>query len=151
MSVGQIARDGDEVVSANKGARIQRVAQLMKDNSVGSVVIEDDDEPVGIVTDRDLTLHVLANNKNPETLIAADVMSDDLITVSSEDNVFTLCAQMRQHHIRRVPVVDDDGTIAGFTALDDIIVCLEDEIDKIEQISNDLAGVIEAASPTFGR
>jgi signal-transduction protein with cAMP-binding, CBS, and nucleotidyltransferase domain len=147
MSVSQLARQAEDVVSTNRSARIQEVANKMRDKQVGSVVVERDGKPEGIVTDRDLVMEVIAHNRDPDALIVADVMSNSIITAKNSDSVFTLCSKMREHGIRRVPVIDEDGTTDGIIALDDIIVCLEDEIDKIEQISNDLAGVLSAESP----
>jgi CBS domain-containing protein len=172
MPLTHLARDEDELVTATEDATVPELARLMRDETVGSVIIEGQDkpgvimtergprrqagepkpngEPIGIVTDRDLVVDVLADDRDPASLTAGDVMSRDPITVGEDDNVFTLCASMRQHDIRRVPVVDDAGKMTGIISLDDIIVRLEDEIDKIEQISNDIAAVIESESPPLG-
>jgi CBS domain-containing protein len=169
MPLTHLARDKEELVTATADATVGELARLMRDETVGCVLIEGQDkpgvimtergprrqagnpepngEPVGIVTDRDLAMEVVAENRDPEGVTAADVMTESPVTVGEDDNVFTLCAQMRQHDVRRVPVVGEDGKLTGIVSLDDIIVRLEDEIDKIEQISNDMAAVIESESP----
>jgi CBS domain-containing protein len=169
MPLTHLARDKEELVTATAEASVRELARLMRDQMVGCVLIEGQDkpgvimtergprrqagnpepngEPIGIVTDRDLAVKILAEDRDPDGLTAGDVMTESPVTVGEDDNVFTLCAQMRQHDVRRVPVVDDDGKMTGIISLDDIIVRLEDEIDKIEQISNDMAAVIESESP----
>jgi CBS domain-containing protein len=172
MPLKHLARDEDELVTATEDATVPELARLMRDETVGSVINEGQEkpgvimtergprrqagepepngEPVGIVTDRDLVVDVLADEREPRSVTAGDVMTPDPVTVEEDDNVFTLCARMRQHNVRRVPVVDAAGKMTGIISLDDIIVRLEDEIDKIEQISNDMAAVIESESPPLG-
>jgi CBS domain-containing protein len=114
----------------------------MKEESVGSVIIEDDDRPVGIVTDRDLVVSVLEPRSDPSEVTAADVMTGTPVTVGLEEGIFDAIEVMNEHSIRRLPVVDSDGDIAGIVTLDDLVVMLTDELD-------DLSGIIEAESPPY--
>jgi CBS domain-containing protein len=97
---------------------------------------------VGIVTDRDLTLDVLEPRADPDELTAADVMTEHPTTVGEDDGVFEVTKAMFEAKVRRLPVVDDEGTLAGIVALDDFLVLFTDEL-------NGLAGVVEAESPPY--
>ncbi len=114
----------------------------MKEEEVGSVVIEADGKPVGIVTDRDLTLEVLEPRRDPTETTAEEVMTETPTTVNSDDGVLDATATMYEKGVRRLPVVDSDGALTGIVTLDDLLVLLTDELD-------DLVGVIEAESPPY--
>lgn len=95
---------------------------------------------MGIVTDRDLTLDVLEPRADPDELTAGDVMTEHPTTVGEDDGVFEVTKATFEAKVRRLPVVDDEGTLAGIAALDDFLVLFTDEL-------NGLAGVVEAESP----
>jgi CBS domain-containing protein len=114
----------------------------MKEERVGSVVIEEDDRPVGIVTDRDLTLEVLEPRANPKEVTAGDIMTADPATAHVDDGVFDVIRDMVGASARRMPVVDDGGQIVGIITLDDFLVLLADELQG-------LTDVVEAESPPY--
>ena len=118
------------------------LATVMSEEEVGSVIIEDDHRPVGIVTDRDLVVEVLEPRADPREVTAEEVMSSDPTTVHEDAGVFEVTEQMYGAAVRRLPVVDDEGAIAGIVTLDDLLVLLTDEL-------NGLAGVVEAESPPY--
>jgi CBS domain-containing protein len=140
MPIKDVARTN--VVTAHRTQSAGNVATVMKEERVGSVIIEDDDKPVGIVTDRDLVLDVLEPRSDPSTVTAADIMTKTPVTVDLDEGLFTAIEEMHGHLVRRLPVVDEDGNIAGIITLDDLVVMLTDELDN-------LAGVIEAESPPY--
>lgn len=110
-------------------------------HSVGSVVVERNDEPVGIVTDRDLALEIIADGADFTDMTARDVMARDPTTVDADDGIFEVCRLMRKQGIRRLPVVDD-GKLTGIVTLDDLMVLLDDEM-------SDLSEVIRSESPSW--
>ncbi len=114
----------------------------MKEENVGSTIIEDDGRPVGIVTDRDLVMEVLEPREDPTEVTAEDIMTETLTTVQADDGVFEATETMYEQSVRRLPVVDSEGSTAGIVTLDDLLVLLTDEMDN-------LAGVIEAESPPY--
>ncbi|MBX0295684.1 CBS domain-containing protein [Haloarcula nitratireducens] len=140
MPIRDVARTS--VKTAHREQSAGNLATIMKEEAVGSVVIEDDDRPVGIVTDRDLTLQVLEPRRDPTEVTAEDVMTETPTTVDTEAGILEATAKMYEHAVRRMPVVDDDGTVAGIVTLDDVLVLLTDELDN-------LVGVIEAESPPY--
>jgi CBS domain-containing protein len=140
MPVIDVART--DVMTANREQSAGNLATVMKEEDVGSVIIEDDGKPVGIVTDRDLVLEVLEPRRDPTEMSAADVMTASPVTVSDDEGVFEATAKMFEHAVRRMPVVDDAGAVAGIVTLDDFLVLLTDELDN-------LAGVVETESPPY--
>ena len=120
----------EEVVTAEPDTPIRTVVAQMAERDVGSVVVVDDDEPVGILTDR---MIALALEDQPETdeMRATDLMSDDPITADTSTDVFQTLQLMRDEEIRRLPVVDDESSLQGIVTLDDALVLLGSELDKL--------------------
>ncbi len=140
MPIQDLARD--DVVSASPETSVSELSRQMRDESVGSVVITNDDQTVGIVTDRDLTTRVLAEEANPNDQTAEDVMSTDLCTVSPESGFYEAAQTMSEHGVRRLPVCTDDGKLAGIITADDLTELLADEQQQ-------LAAVIQAQRPSY--
>lgn len=139
MPISDIARSG--VVTAGPDATAASLAKQLEDNNVGSVVIVEGDAPVGIVTDRDLALAVVAAGRDPGGVTAADLMTEDLVTVEADVGTFDLCSTMCDNAVRRVPVVED-GALVGIITLDDMLTLLADELQH-------LATVVAEESPPY--
>ena len=120
---------------------VVEVARLMKDSDVGSIpVVKDrsDMELIGIVTDRDLTVRVLAEGLDPAATTVVDVISRDLVTVGPDDDVERAMDAMGEHQVRRIPVVDGDNRIVGIIAQADIAARMEapaKTAEVVEEIS----------------
>lgn len=123
-----------------RGASAQQAANIMRDLNVGVVPIvesETDETLIGLVTDRDLCLDVLADGRNPAERNVEDCMSDDLITCKAGDNLEKVVALMQRHQVRRIPVVDDENHIEGIVSLADVAVSAheQDVAETITEIS----------------
>lgn len=140
MPIEDVART--DVMTAHRDQSAGNLATVMREENVGSVIIEEDGRPVGIVTDRDLVLEVLEPRHDPTEVTAADVMTETPVTLEAGAGVFEATATMREQSVRRMPVVDADGAVAGILTLDDLVVLLSAELDN-------LAGVVEAESPPY--
>src|SRR5689334_19588992 len=105
------------VVSAERRMSINEAARLMRTHHVGTLVVVDAGRrgptPVGIVTDRDIVVQVLAPGLDPALLTVGDIMPLDLITAPENQEVFETIQQMQNHGVRRMPVVDNDGVLTG--------------------------------------
>ncbi len=100
---------------------LDEVAKLMAYNNCGEIPIVDvSDHPIGVVTDRDIVCRVVAEGKNPSAHTAESIMSEPVITVRADAPVDEVVQTMRQHQVRRVPVVDDDGSCMGIVSQADI-------------------------------
>ncbi len=128
-----------DTVCCGPGESVQGAASLMRKYHVGDVVVVDDPDgarrPVGIVTDRDIVVSVVALGLDPLGLQAGDVMSGDLLLADECDEVDATIERMRQRGIRRVPVVAADGRLAGIVSADDLLGWLAEEMEALARIS----------------
>jgi len=125
MPIQDLARDA--VVTASRDTGIATLARRMRDENVGSVVITNDDSPVGIVTDRDLTTRVLADDADADALTAADVMTENLCTAGADTGFYEAAEVMSENGVRRLPVCAEDGALVGIITADDLTELLADE------------------------
>jgi CBS domain-containing protein len=132
------------VVTAGPDADLRSVAALMRDHNVGSVIVCDSDgRPAAMVTDRDLAVRGLADERPHEESIR-DHVSRPLVTGEPEMALEEAAALMVQHRIRRLPVVED-GELVGIVTLDDIAV-RTGNLDVAQRMTQE---VIEGALPGF--
>jgi len=132
----------EEVVSASPTTTLTELAELMDDENIGSIVIVEDGQPRGIVTDRDITVQAVARGEDPTTATAADVMSDDPVTVEMESGIFGVIRVMTDSNVRRIPAIDEDGQLAGIVTFDDFVVLLGRELKL-------LSNLVEAEIPPY--
>jgi CBS domain-containing protein len=131
------------VVTAETGDSLQHVGELMRDRNVGSVVVCDGGRPVGVITDRDLALAVVADRIEPAS-VAGDHASRPIVTGEVEMDLEEAVAIMIQHGIRRLPVTEGEGLV-GIVTIDDLAVRAGD-LHQAQQIT---AEVAKAALPEF--
>mgnify|MGYP003543905502 CR=1 FL=1 len=101
-------------------AEIRAAAALMRDRDTGDVVVVDHDTVRGIVTDRDIVVRAVADGKGPETPLA-EVLSGQVVAVSPDDRIEKVVDLMREHAVRRIPVVDG-GRLAGVISIGDLAI-----------------------------
>jgi CBS domain-containing protein len=131
------------VVTAESGDSLQHVGELMRDRNVGSVVICDNGRPVGVITDRDLALAVVADGIEAASP-AGEHASRPIVTGEVEMDLEEAVAIMIQHRIRRLPVIEGEGLV-GIVTIDDLAVRAGD-LHQAQQIT---AEVAKAALPEF--
>lgn len=110
-----------DLVSCERGSSVADAAKEMRDRNVGDVLVTDGDRLVGILTDRDIAIRAVAEGLDPDTVEVGTVCTTDVATVSSSDAVTRAAEVMRQHAIRRLPVVDD-GRLVGVVSLGDLAI-----------------------------
>lgn len=124
-----------EVVCCGPDTMVQEVAELMRSEHVGDIVVVEAREgmriPVGIVTDRDIILEIVALRLDISAFTAGDIMTSPLVTVREDEGVFETLRTMRNHRIRRVPVVTPAGALFGIVTADDIINLLTNELSMM--------------------
>jgi len=115
-------------------------ARLMRDYHVGSLIIvestENRKEAVGILTDRDIVIEVIAEAVGLDEVTIGDVMSYTLLKVSGEESVFETAQRMRARGVRRVPVISGTGELVGILALDDILSLLSEELSLLTKVTS---------------
>jgi len=137
MPIGDVCiRD---VVIAGKNTSVQEAALLMRRNHVGDLVITEVNPdgrqiPVGIVTDRDIVLSVIATSLDPAVYTVADLVARDLVTVSEDQGVFESIQHMRANGVRRMPVVDRQGGLVGIISVDDVVQLLSEEMSLLAKL-----------------
>jgi CBS domain-containing protein len=99
---------------------ISEAARLMKSDDVGSLPILEGERLTGIVTDRDIVLQAIAEEKDPRGMPVREVASRDLVTIGPEEDLSEALKLMASHQVRRIPVVDEDSRLVGILAQADI-------------------------------
>lgn len=149
MSVGQFCNR--EVIVARRNDPVPDLARLMREYHVGDlVVVESIDAPVpvGIVTDRDLVVTVLAEEVDPASLTAGDIMTSALLIARESDSLWDVLKRMRARGVRRVPVVDDrHGRLVGIITVDDVLEVLAEELLTLAHVSGRGRAREQAARP----
>jgi CBS domain-containing protein len=99
------------------------VARMMAEHDCGSIPVvdaHDTKKPIGTITDRDITIRTVAHNKNPLTMVAGEVMTDNPVTIPEDASFKEACEAMENAQIRRILVVDKKGSCVGLLAQADI-------------------------------
>jgi CBS domain-containing protein len=126
MSVGALCNHN--VVTIGAQADIAEAATALRQSHVGDVIVTElrqgRPHAIGIITDRDIVVEVLAQNVDPGTLTVGDVMSTDLLTLREDNSVETALREMARAGVRRAPVVASDQTLVGVLSVDDAIAHL---------------------------
>lgn len=126
-----------DVDTADANETVQVAAQRMHSRNVGTlVVIDSAGNPVGLVTDRDLAIRVLAEGRNGATVLVEEVMTRNIRTVDEHCPIEAALEAMRAGPFRRVPVVDKKGKLVGLLSIDDVLDLLAEEFQTIRQLLN---------------
>lgn len=136
MHIGEICTR--DVVCAAVETSVAAVAKLMRQYHVGDVIVMRNDSgrrvPLGIVTDRDIVLSVVAAELAPATLAIGDIMGQRLVTAGEDEDVFDVIQRMRNIGVRRMPIVDADGALIGIVSIDDILEVLAEEMTELARL-----------------
>jgi CBS domain-containing protein len=127
-----------EVVIVERDASILHAARLMRDYHVGDLVVIEDRGgqrvPIGIVTDRDIVIEVIAEEVALDEVAIEDIMSFDVVTAREGDDLLDTLKLMRTRGIRRVPVVNAQQALVGILAVDDVIEILAEELNDLARL-----------------
>jgi CBS domain-containing protein len=127
-----------EVIIVQRSNTILEAAQLMRQHHVGDVVVVEEQGgiriPVGIVTDRDLVVEIMAPAIDQNVITVGDIMAPELATVKENAGMFETIEYMRAKGVRRVPVVDKGGGLVGILTLDDLLELLAEELLSLARL-----------------
>lgn len=129
-----------DVQTASRNTPLREAAIMMRDGDMGSLPVVEGSRLVGIITDRDMVVRVLAEGNGAETTVG-DAMSTDLVTVGPDDYVFEAIRLMGDKQVRRIPVVRENGELAGIIAMADVALESEDEREIAETLEEISSGV----------
>ena len=133
--IRELMTENPKTVSSD--ATVVEAARVMRDGDVGLVPVVDGDRLVGTVTDRDIAIRVVAEERDPNTTTVRETASTDLVTIDPEQDLDEALRLMAQHQVRRLPVVEEDGRLVGIVAQADVARHGEDREtgQVVEQIS----------------
>jgi CBS domain-containing protein len=136
MSVGEYCNR--EVVVAKRSESVREAVHLMRKHHVGSVVVVekrgDTSLPVGILTDRDIVIEVMAEDVDPAKVSIGDIMSSDPVTVAESATLLDALEIMRKQGVRRVLVVNAKGLLLGMLAVDDLLELLGEQVGALVEL-----------------
>ena len=136
MAVGEICNR--DVVITQKTLSVVDAARLMRTHHVGDLVVVEEKDgrklPVGIVTDREVVVEVVAAGVNPDALKVGDIMGPGVATVREGEGLFEALRYMRDKGVRRMPVVDREGALVGILTLDDLLSLLAEEMMELAKL-----------------
>lgn len=138
MSVGELCSRVVTVVRREES--IMAAARLMRQHHVGNVVVVeaegDDQRPVGILTDRDIVVELLAKELDLNVVTVGDAMSCELLTLPEDMDLLEAVGEMRSHAVRRAPVVDARGMLVGIISIDDVLGVLAELLKDLSCLVN---------------
>jgi CBS domain-containing protein len=136
MPIGDLCNR--EVIFARRDDSIVSAAELMRRHHVGDLIVVDDREglrvPVGILTDRDLVVEILAKGVALDAVNVGDIMTTELLTARESDDTYDTIARMRNGGVRRMPVVNAQGALVGIIAVDDLLDLLAEELGSLAKL-----------------
>ena len=136
MSIGEVCNR--DVVIADRSDSILNAVRLMRKYHVGDVVVVEEKEghrrPIGILTDRDIVVELLAAGVDLDALTISDAMSFDLLTLRESDDLLDSIERMQRRGVRRAPVVDDRDALVGILTVDDIIDLISEQLRGVTKL-----------------
>jgi CBS-domain-containing membrane protein len=131
----------EDLVFCTPADTVSKVAQLMKREDIGPVLIVDNEQSkklVGIVTDRDLAIKVVGEGRDPQNTRVEDVMTRKLITCHADDSVENAMKAMAQYQLRRIPVVDENMKLVGIISQADVATRV-DEPERTAEVVKEIS------------
>ena len=122
-----------DVITVSPEASLLEAARLMRSHHVGSVIVVNEDRPIGILTDRDIIIKAVAEEKDPKTLRVYEIMTHNPAMVNINYDPLDATQIMRDRGLRRLPVVDENSHLLGILTLDDVLGLLGKETENLAQ------------------
>jgi len=133
MNVGNICNR--KVIFADVGINLLDASKLMREHHVGSIIVTQretgGDRPLGIITDRDLVVEVMAEEIEPQNVTLKDAMTRHPLIAYESDDCYEVLERMREKGVRRIPVVNSEGFLVGVLAIDDILRMMFHEMGNL--------------------
>lgn len=142
MSLRSFARD---VVTSREDDLVVDAARKMRDAGVGCVVVVRGTRPVGVLTDRDVAVRIVADGRDPLHTKVSEIVTYDPIVVDADSDLATASTLVRTHGVRRLPIVDSSGNLLGIVTVDELLVLVG------RTLSNLCSGIEEGADASESR
>jgi CBS domain-containing protein len=125
MQIREIMSKDVDVINFN--SPVSEAASLMRAGDYGALPVEKDDKMVGMITDRDITIRVVAENKDPRSTIVSDCMSEGIKYCYEDDDVTEVSDFMRSAQLRRIPVLNKQKRLVGMVSLGDLALHVDNK------------------------
>lgn len=136
MTIGAICNR--DVITVLRDTTVLEAAKQMRQQHVGDVVVieagNDKAKPIGILTDRDIVIELVAPELDCKVMTVGDIMVNNLVSINQSSGIFDAIQTMSAKGIRRLPVVDDAGDLVGIIALDDLLLLLAKELGGLSKL-----------------
>lgn len=136
MTIGVICNN--EVITVKRDTSVLHAAMLMRQHHVGDVIVielhKEKVVPIGIVTDRDIVIELVATELDCNVITVGDIMVTNLSVIKASDGIFESIKTMTSKGVRRLPIVDDNGELVGIVTLDDLLLLLAKELGSITKL-----------------
>lgn len=119
MKVSEVMSSGVQFI--NKSKSVHEAAKVMKDKCIGAIPVEENDKLVGMITDRDIAIKLVAQNKSPSTCTVSECMNEGIKWCYEDEDIKEVTKQMSDFNIRRMPVMSREKKLVGIVTLGDII------------------------------
>ena len=133
MSLSELCNKNVVTISAED--TMLYACKLLRNEHVGCLIVTDlyegNSQPIGIITDRDVVVKVIAPEVNISKVLVKDVMDSKFISANINDDIHVALNLMRKHGIRRIPLINDSGCLEGIVTIDDLFSYLSDELNKL--------------------
>lgn len=126
-----------DVIKVTKFTPLLEAAKLMRKKNIGNIVVvenEYENKPIGMLTDRDIAMKVVAEDLNVRDLSVGDVMSADVLVLKKHQAVNDALDMMAAKGVRRAPIVEEDETVCGIATIDDLLILLADELNSLAKL-----------------
>lgn len=127
-----------DVITLERNSTIAQAAKLMRQHHVGAVIVVEMKDgrrsPVGVVTDRDIVVELVATELDPDVITVGDIMVHTLVSISEKSGLLEAIRLMADKGVRRLPVTDEKGALVGIVALDDMLLLLTKELGALSKL-----------------
>jgi len=117
-TISELMTKSPRTVTAD--STVAEAARAMRDEDAGVIPIVEGERVVGVITDRDIVIRVVADGKDPQATKVTEIASKDLVTIDPQQDLDEALRLMAQHQVRRLPVVEEDGKLVGIVAQADV-------------------------------
>ena len=123
-----------EVVTVTRDHTVLRAARLMREQNVGSVIVVDEHKrPIGLLTDRDIAIKLVAEERAADTPID-EIMSTPVYAIPESTLIFDMLREMSRRKVHRVPVIDEHKRLIGIVSVDDALLLLTTELVNVADV-----------------
>ena len=131
---------GRHIISVAPGTSVLDAIKLMAEKTVGSLLVMDDEDMCGIITERDYARKVIIKGRSSESTMVSEIMSTDVLTTSSSQSVNSCMELMTEKRIRHLPVVEDNRVIGMISIGDLVQAIISDQQEEIQQLEHYISG-----------